>query len=61
MNSNLKKIGVGIATVIAGTALFLTSISADAGVDTHVERSCFGTPFDVVCFVRQLPTNSAAD
>jgi len=43
MNSNLTKIGVGIATVITGTALILAPIGADAGVDTHVKRPCLGT------------------
>ena len=47
MNSNFKRIGAGVASVIAGTALILTPIGADAGVGTHVEHLCLGTAFDV--------------
>lgn len=43
MHRNLTTIGVGIATVVTGTALILAPIGADAGVDTHGERPCLGT------------------
>jgi len=51
MNSNLKKIGVGIATVIAGTAPFLTfvgfaaPVSADDG-PVHVKETLGPFGFD---------------
>jgi hypothetical protein len=61
MNSNLKRIGAGVAGMIAGTALILTPIGADAGVDTHVEHSCIGTAFDVVCFHLRPPTKPIAN
>jgi hypothetical protein len=61
MTSYLNQIGAGIATVIACTAGFLTPISANAGVDTHVERLCLGTALDEDCFVAPPPTNGRAD
>jgi hypothetical protein len=61
MNSNLKRIGAGVASVIVGTALILTPIGADAGVGTHVEHSCLGTAFDVGCFHLRAPTKLTAD
>jgi hypothetical protein len=59
MNSNLKRVGAGIATVSAAIVLNLAAIGADAAVGTQVERLCLGSAIDEDCFVPQPQTNAA--
>jgi hypothetical protein len=61
MDSILRKNGARLCVVIAGSILFLTSSSADAGVDTHVERVCIGTAVDDCVAARPAAEFCAAE